>query len=254
MQRTANDSIWRGGDRVAGYATRTLRPVEVVVLVRYRDQLAGRVLELGCGAGRVTGYLADIAQSVHGIDLSHEMVEYSRRRYPRATFDQGDLRDMTAIADRSWDAVVAAYNVIDVLSDGARAKLLDEIARVLVPGGLLVMSSHNRAIASRLDEPLRLGGRSAHDTLTTLINWPRWWRNRRRLLRFERSETDYAILNDGAHAFTALHYYILRDRQEEQLRAHGFGLVECMDLDGRLVGRRDTSESPELHYIARRIG
>jgi SAM-dependent methyltransferase len=254
MQRIANDGIWSGGDRVAGYATRTLRPTEVVVLVRYRDELSGRVLELGCGAGRLTGYLAEMAQTVHGIDLSPEMVAYSRRRYPRATFSQGDLRDMTAIGDQSWDAVVAAYNVIDVLSDGARAELLDEIARVLVPGGLLVMSSHNRAIANRLGEPLRLRGRSVHDTMTTLVSWPRWQRNRRRLLAFERNEPDYAILNDGAHAFSALHYYITRDRQEAQLQAHGFELVECMDLEGGAVGRGEVSESPELHYIARRNG
>ncbi len=252
MQRTANDGIWSGGALVAGYATRTLRPVEVVVLVRYRDALAGRILELGCGAGRLTGYLVDVAQAVHGIDLSPDMVAYSRRHYPRATFSQGDLRDMTAISDGSWDAVVAAYNVIDVLSDGARGDLLDEIARVLVPGGLLVMSSHNRAIANRLGEPLRLRGRTTHDTLTRLLNWPRGWRNRRRLLAFERNEADYAILNDSAHDFSALHYYITRNVQEAQLRAHGFELVECMDLEGRLVGSGDVSDSPELHYIARR--
>jgi SAM-dependent methyltransferase len=252
MQRTANDRIWRGGERVAGYATRILRPVEVVVLVRYRDQLSGRVLELGCGAGRLTGYLAEMSGAVHGIDLSAEMVAYSRQRYPQATFSQGDLRDLSAIRDRTWDAVVAAYNVIDVLSEGARLALLDEVARVLVPGGLLVMSSHNRAIASRLGEPFRLGGRSARETVTTLVNLPRWRRNRRRLLPFERSEADYAILNDSAHDFSALHYYITRDRQDAQLAAHGFELVECLDLDGWSVAAGDVSESPELHYIARR--
>jgi SAM-dependent methyltransferase len=252
MQRTANDRLWSGGERVAAYATRTLRPVEVVVLVRYRDQLTGRVLELGCGAGRLTGYLAEIGAAVHGIDLSAEMVAYSRRRYPRATFSQGDLRDLSAIPDGSWDAVVAAYNVIDVLSDSERVGLLDEIARVLMPGGLLVMSSHNRAIASRLGEPLRLGGRSARETVSTLVNLPRWRRNRRRLLPFERSESDYAILNDSAHDFSALHYYVTRDRQEAQLGAHGFELDACLDLDGWSVGPGDVSDSSELHYIARR--
>jgi SAM-dependent methyltransferase len=254
MQRTANDRIWKSGDRVAGYATRTLRPVEVVVLIRYRDELSGRVLELGCGAGRLTGYLAEMARTVHGIDLSPDMVAYSRQRYPRASFSEGDLRDLSAIGDGSWDAVVAAYNVIDVLSDGARAELLDEIARVLAPGGLLVMSSHNRAIAHRLGEPLRLRGRSARETLTTLMNLRRWRGNRRRLLAFERSEPDYAILNDSAHDFSALHYYITRDRQEAQLRAHGFELLEVLDLDGWTVGPGEVSESPELHYIARRGG
>ena len=252
MQQAANDRIWRGGERVAGYATRDLRPVEVVVLVRYRDELSGRVLELGCGAGRLTGYLCEVARSVVGIDLSPDMVTYSQHRYPNATFSQGDLRDMSAVVDASWDAVVVAYNVIDVLSDGARTHLLDEIARILVPGGVLVMSSHNRATANRVGEAFRLRGRSFFDTVTTVMNWPRWWRNRRRLLAFEHTEPDYAILNDGAHAFSALHYYITRERQEQQLAAHGFDLIDCMDLDGRSVGQGDVSDSPELHYIARR--
>ncbi len=114
------------------------------------------------------------------------------------------------------------------------------------------MSSHNRAIASRLGEPLRLRGRSPHDLVATLVNWPRGWRNRRRLLAFERNEPDYAILNDSAHDFSALHYYITRNGQEDQLRSHGFDLLECLDLEGASVGRGDVSDSPELHYVARR--
>ena len=251
MQRSANDSIWLGGERVAGYATRSLRPVEVVVLVRHREALSGRVLELGCGAGRLTGYLAEISGAVHGIDISAEMVAYSRKRYPSATFSQGDLRDLASIDQGPWDAVVAAYNVIDVLSDSARSDALDGIARLLSPGGLLIMSSHNRAIASHLGDPLRLRGRSFRDAVSILVSLPRWRRNRRRLVAFERTEADYAILNDAAHEFSALHYYITRDRQQTQLEAHGFVLLECLDLEGRSVGPGVSSSSPELHYIAR---
>jgi SAM-dependent methyltransferase len=253
MQRSANDSIWKGGERVAGYATRTLRPVEVVVLVRHREALSGRVLELGCGAGRLTGYLAEIAAAVHGIDLSSEMVDYSRKRYPRATFSQGDLRDLASVGPGPWDAVVAAYNVIDILGDRARSELLDGIARLLPKGGLLVMSSHNRAVAGRLGDPLRLRGRSLRAALSTLLNLPRWRRNRQRLVAFERNEADYAILNDAAHDFSALHYYITRDGQQAQLEAHGFELLECLDLEGQSVGPGVTSGSPELHYIARLV-
>ncbi len=70
--------------------------------------LSGRVLELGSGAGRLTGYLAEISASVEGIDLSEEMVAYSRRRYPKATFAQGDLRDASVFGAAPYDAIVLA--------------------------------------------------------------------------------------------------------------------------------------------------
>jgi hypothetical protein len=50
-QARLNAELWALGDFVGFYATRDLRPVEATLLDRHRDALAGRVLELGCGAG-----------------------------------------------------------------------------------------------------------------------------------------------------------------------------------------------------------
>ena len=99
-QRLANDRMWARADLVAAYARRDLRPVEVVLLVRYRDALAGRVLELGCGAGRVTGYLAEISHEVHAIDVSPAMVGACAQAYPKVSVGQGDLRDQVPAALR----------------------------------------------------------------------------------------------------------------------------------------------------------
>ena len=255
MQRRANDDVWSGGKQVAAYASRDLRPVEVVILVRYREALQGRVLELGCGAGRLTGYLSQLSGSVHGIDLSGEMVEYCRRRYPAATFDRGDIRDVSSLRRGSFDAVVAAFNVLDVLGPADRAAVLDGVRETLAPGGILVMSSHNRSIADRLGDPSRLRGMSLREAVATLGRLPRWHWNRRRLVRFERVETEYAILNDVAHGYAVMHYYIDRDAQQRQLEAHGYELLCCLDLDGEPVLPGDAAaHSSELHYVARRSG
>lgn len=252
-QRRANDKLWSRTDLVKAYATRDLRPVEAVLLERYREALSGRVLELGCGAGRLTGYIAEIASAAHGVDLSPAMLGYCRRTYPRATFSQGDLRDLSMFEPGSFDVIVATYSVVDVLSDEERRDVLDQMRQVLAPDGLLLMSTHNCAYAPRLEDPLRLSGRSPLRMATTLARMPRWKRNRRRLLPLERNEPGYAILNDISHDFSALHYYIWRDAQERQLAEHGFELEECLDLDGRLVADdHDAPDCPELHYAARR--
>ena len=180
------------------------------------------------------------------------MIAYSRRRYPTATFAQGDLRDLSAFAEASYDAVVAAYNVIDVLGESARSEILDGIFRLPPPGGLVVVSSHNRAIADRLGDPLRLRGRPPREIFWDAVSLPRWLRNRRRLVAFERTEPGYAILNDAAHDFSALHYYITRDAQQAQLR-HAPSSSSVLDLGGRTAAR-EISESPELHFVARRVG
>lgn len=251
-QRRANAGLWAGAGHVSSYANRTLRPVEVMVLIRHRERLSRRVLELGCGAGRVTGYLDAMAGEVHGLDVSAAMVAYCRRAYPRATFSTGDLRDLSDFADGSFDAIFASYNVVDVLAHEERQALLVTIPRMLSDGGLLIMSSHNRASASQIPKPTSLRARNPLRLAADVARMPRRVRNATRLSRFEHEEPEYAVLNDAYHHFSALHYYISRDAQARQLEEHGFELLECLDLDGRPVDEgEDAAHSPELHYVAR---
>ena len=91
-----SSEVWAERDFVGDYATRTLRPPEATLLLRYADSLAGRVLELGCGAGRITGYLGARGGDVLGVDISPTMIDYCRRRYPELEFQVGDLADLSA--------------------------------------------------------------------------------------------------------------------------------------------------------------
>jgi SAM-dependent methyltransferase len=252
-QRRANDRLWARKSLVKQYANRVLEPVESQLMTDYAAELSGSVLELGCGAGRLTGYLADIAATVHGIDISPQMVAYCRRTYPKATFSQGDLRDVASLGLGSFDAVVAGDNVLDVLDDADRGKVLAGIHHVLAPGGLLIMSTHNLAYAPHLADPIPIRSRGLLRTGVTLVQWPRWQLNRRRMRRFERSEPGYSILNDVSHDYMALHYYVSREAQQSQLAEHGFQELECLAADGRRVAPGDDlSGEPWLYYVARR--
>lgn len=142
-QTRANAELWEPGGLVDAYATRDLCPVEVIILVRYRDDVVGRVLELGCGAGRLTGYLAALAREAHAIDVSPKMVDYTRRAYPHASVEVGDLRDLSRYEAGSFDAVFAPFNVLGVLDELDRPRVLADIRDLLVGGGLFVLSAHN---------------------------------------------------------------------------------------------------------------
>lgn len=225
-----------------------------MLLVRHRERFSGRVLELGSGAGRVSGYLAELGASFHGIDVSTRMVEYCRARYPSGTFEVRDLRDLESFDDGAFDLVFAGYNILDVLEDAERRRVLAELHRIVAEGGTIVISTHNRASIPRIrpagrieltPDPFRLARRLAGAVLSIY--------HRRRLAGFERDEPSYAIRNDEAHRYRLLHYYIGRDEQERQLAEAGFALLECLDEDGRLVRPGEAAElSSELHYLATR--
>ena len=141
---TLNAGLWRRGSWVAAYDHERLSPAEIRLLLHDRYPLSGRVLELGPGAGRVTTYLADLATELTALELSPDMAEACRRRVPSARVEVRDMSDLDAFGDGAFDAVVASCNVIDVLDDPARRALLGQLRRVLVPGGALQFSSHNR--------------------------------------------------------------------------------------------------------------
>jgi SAM-dependent methyltransferase len=256
-QSQLNTARWSTGDLVDLYASRQLRPVEAALLDRYRTSLDGRVLELGCGAGRLTGHLSEISPNVHGIDLSPAMVAYCQQTYPRASFAVGDLRDLSGFQTGGYDAVVAPFNVLDVLGDAERRQVLSDIGRLMAADGVLIMSSHNRHYALHPLTRVRLGIRlwvgSPRRPLTSLRNLPLRFANRRRLGRLQRVEDGYAIVNDEAHDFSVLHYYISRDAQESQLADLGYTLTECLDLHAEEVQRGESAtHCSELHYVARR--
>jgi SAM-dependent methyltransferase len=248
-----NARVWGRGALLHHYTRGGLRAAESDLFERHREALSGRVLELGCGGGRLTAHLISIADTVVGIDIGPSMVEYCRKRYPQGQFLVRDIRELRDLETGSFTGVVAGFNVIDELDDRERRSLLDDMHRVLVPGGTLILSSHNLGSASLIKPPLQNLSINPIRTANRLARLPRALRNHRRLKPMEQRGADHAILNDVAHDYSLLHYYISRDGQERQLADHGFELLECVDLDGTPVGPGDPAfGSHELHYAARR--
>jgi SAM-dependent methyltransferase len=256
-----NERLWRRAETLPGYGERILRPVEVELLLRHRAALTGRVLDAGCGAGRVLGYLIALGGEVHGVDISPRLVDHCRQAYPTADVRVGDLRRLSATVTGPFDAVIAADNVLDVFGDADRRAVLAAIRDILAPEGLLIFSSHNLARAGadrrrrRTDRVrhliAKIGEKPPAELALAVRCAPRRWRNRRRLRPLERREGSYAVLNDSEADYGVLHYYVGRDEQERQLRAIGFELIECRDVDGSALVPGEEGRAPWLHYVAR---
>jgi malonyl-CoA O-methyltransferase len=115
------------------------------VLASLPDLSGARVADLGCGTGRYALQLARFgAREVAGIDLSPEMLRVARRKSERSedgplpvTWREGDLCGCLPAEDNTFDAAVCAL-VVSFLPE--LAEPFHEIARVLRPGGTLVVS------------------------------------------------------------------------------------------------------------------
>lgn len=87
----------------------TVSPLDRVLLDGFAELVgdSGRVADLGCGPGRVTGYLASLGLSVFGLDLSESMLAIARRENPGLRFERGsmlelDLPDGALAGALSW--------------------------------------------------------------------------------------------------------------------------------------------------------
>jgi SAM-dependent methyltransferase len=115
------------------------RPMERAVLGAFAELVGdGTVADLGCGPGRVTGYLASLGLDVYGLDLSESMLAIARRENPELRFEQGSMLELD-VPDGALAGVVAWYSVIHTPVDRLPA-LFAEFHRVLAPGGRLLVA------------------------------------------------------------------------------------------------------------------
>jgi len=127
-------------------------PFERWLLERVAAEAVGPVVEAGCGPGHVTAYLAAHGADARGLDLTAEMVEEARRRFPTGRYDVGDLRRlMRPESAAGWGAVLAWYSLIH-LADSELPSALEALVRPLAPGGLLVVATQAGDAVRRVTE------------------------------------------------------------------------------------------------------
>lgn len=109
------------------------------------------VLDLGVGGGRTTPYLSKQACRYVGVDYAPAMVKACQEKFPSLEFVVADATDLSAFSEESFDAVVFSFNGIDyVFPEASRRKSFEHIHRILKPGAVVILSSHNpRAVLVR---------------------------------------------------------------------------------------------------------
>ncbi|MCV7226360.1 class I SAM-dependent DNA methyltransferase [Mycolicibacterium komossense] len=136
-----------------------------------REAGGSRVLDAGCGTGRVAIELARRGFAVTGVDADAGMLNAARVKAPAQTWIEADLADLSGHVDGVFDLIVLAGNVMIFLEPGTEGDVLRDLAARLRPGALVVSGFSLRP------DRLSLGD---YDTLATaaglepVARWGTW--------------------------------------------------------------------------------
>ncbi len=146
----AGPTRWRqvaGADEGEAYAARLAARAETGVhmhgeadRVQALAAPPARVLDAGCGTGRVGAELARRGFDVVGVDLDPSMLATARRVEPRVRWVEADLAELDHhdLGATGFDVVVCAGNVVPLLAEGTEPTAIEAMARRLAPTGVLV--------------------------------------------------------------------------------------------------------------------
>ena len=176
-----------------------------VELVRETGAGTGQVADIGCGTGRVTGYLHSLGLPAFGIDLSPGMLATARKDHPELRFEEGSMLALD-LPDGELGGVLAWYSTIHVPQDRL-PEAFAEFHRVLAPGGHLLLGFQSG------DEPRYVTEAFGHPVS---LNFHRRW-----------PDQIAALLEQAGLAITAR---VLRERETEggrfpELTPQGFVLA-----------------------------
>lgn len=183
----------------------------------------GRLIDLGCGTGRLARQLVPLGFSYIGVDLSEEMLATARAHWrdsqfaDRVEFVQGNIVDLADIDDNSFDYAACLFSTLGMLRGHShRQTSLSSAYRVLKPGGLLILHAHNRWFAG--------------------LGFKRLVQEFARTISFRPTAGDWTMPQAYGGAELTLHHF---RRQELKLltRSANFELIDCqaVSAEGTLL-------------------
>jgi 2-polyprenyl-3-methyl-5-hydroxy-6-metoxy-1,4-benzoquinol methylase len=173
-----------------------------------------KILDVGCGSGYLTKWLADLGNQVIGTDNSIAAIEICRDRYPDLEFIRASVYDLADIvSDRKFD-LVTSFDVIEHLHDQER--FLKIAGNLLAPGGRLLLTTDNMDFLQQ------------RSPLVSRIHWlGTWFSHDARDFRMIKRSENVKFAHLGRETYSRSHVGLLRPSELEDLLAKsGFATLE----------------------------
>ncbi len=133
--------------------TRSFLWDELKPLAKYTKD-GDRVLDIGCGNGRLYQLFEKNQVSYTGVDQSSELIKIAQEKYPEGQFVVSEMRELP-FEDSSFDVVYAIASFHHLPDEESRIKALEEMKRVLKPGSYIVMTNwnlHSRSTSKNIEK------------------------------------------------------------------------------------------------------
>lgn len=208
-------------NRYKHIAQRGLWESEEILINKYFVENS-KILDIGCGSGRTTFLLHEKGFEVIGIDITPEMIDIAKKiansQKLQIDFRVGDTTELD-FPDNYFDGAIFANNGwVQIPGKESRQIALNEIRRVLKPGGHFILTAHQRYYTGELK-------------FFWIIQWIKFYLLKP--LGFEIKELDF-----GDHFFTRPYkienkkvkqfiHYTSRKEVEEQIQNAGFTIKMC---------------------------
>src|SRR2546422_8800571 len=139
-----DDEFFRSGEQTVREEILT----DMINICQGKEPKQMRVLEIGCGAGRITRALSGLFGEVHAVDVSGEMVSKARAALadrPNAFVYQNNGKDLTVLGEREFDFAFSTIVFQHTPSYAVIESYVREVHRLLRPGALFKFQVHGDA-------------------------------------------------------------------------------------------------------------
>ena len=233
MTRRPPAEGWKGWDDYAPFYdwenAQTVARRDVAFWERLASAQTGRVLELGCGTGRITIPIARTGARVVGIDRSEPMLARGRQRLrrlrqkPSASLVRGDIRHLPFRRRSGFSLVMAPYGILQSLTrEKDLQATIGSVRRVLPKGGLFVVDLvPDLPRWSEYERRTSLAGSRGRGTQLTLIESVRQ-DTARRLTIFDHEYVERKGRTRRVHRFSLTFRTLSVPQMSRRLETGGF--------------------------------
>lgn len=130
------------------WASVSLRYLPIIkMLLRERQVLQGRLLDLACGTGTLVQYLARDGHYAYGLDISRQMISAAREKSRNFKNVFLTIQDMSAIGfNEKFNAVTCLFDSLNyITSESKLQRMFDDVARVLDSEGFFLFDFNSES-------------------------------------------------------------------------------------------------------------